>query len=250
MNANIDTIQKEIDQLFEKYEIPVITKNISMPDLQRWSGEVANHFGLDNENFRQVVAELFWSIAHVQLSLGHAIMAMQECDFVDGTQGIALNEEDVPSITMPEIYFWYHVYNSHECIYRCWERINNVIKHACFPKLTEEQFRRKYFPQTISDLQKDTKYNKNPHLEELQNLKKHRKRAADIRNEISHGKSSPMRNMEIDGKTSRLLGANGLPFIYLEYSAVGLKKEIDRIINKYEKVLPAMKTMVAFIDNI
>lgn len=250
MNVNINAIQEEIDQLFEKYEIPVITKNISMQDLQRWSGEVAIHFGLDNENFRQVVAELFWSIAHVQISLGHAIMAMQECDSIDGTQGIALNEEDVPSITMPEIYFWYHVYNSHECVYRCWERINNVIKHVCFPNLTEEQFRRKYFPQTISDLQKDTKYNKNPHLEELQNLKDLRKRASDIRNEISHGKSSPMRNMEIDGKTSRILGANGLPFVYLEYSAVSLKEEIDSIINKYEKVLPAMKTMVAFIDNI
>ncbi len=250
MNTNIDTIQKEIDQLFKKYGIPALTKNLPMENLQEWSRKVAIHFKLDEESFRQTVTELFWSMAHVQLSLGHTLIAIQECEFINGIQGIALHEKDVPNIKMPEIYFWYHIYNSYECVYRCWARINNVIINVCFPDLPEKQARMKYFPQTVSDLQKNSKYNKNPYLNELQNHIKHRKKAADDRNAISHGKSSPIRNMNIEGKVSDLLGANSLPFIYLDYSCKSLSAELDSIIDKYRKILPAIKAMKDFIDNI
>lgn len=247
---NTNTTQKEIDSLFGKYKIPALTKNLPMKNLQIWSSKVAQHFGLDPENFRQVVVELFWSMAHVQLSLGYALIAIQECDFPNGIQGITLHEKNIPDVKMPEIYFWYYACNSHECIYRCWERINNVIKHVCFPDMPVEQFRKTYFPTAISDLQKDPKYNKNPYLKELQEQVEHRKNAADDRNEISHGKSSPLRNMNIEGKTSEILSADGLPFIYLDYSAKSPKKEIERIVDKYRKLLPAIKAMKEFIDNI
>lgn len=250
MNSNIDTIQKEVDRLFRKYAIPAATKNLPMGNLQEWSRKVAIHFELDEESFRQTVTELFWTMAHTQLSLGHTLIAMQECEFIDGVQGIALYEKDIPHIKMPEIYFWYHASNSHECIYRCWERINKVIIHVCFPCLPEKQARMKYFPQTVSDLQKNPKYNKNPYLNELQNNIKHRKKAADDRNEISHGKSSPTRNMNIEGKVSNLLGANGLPFIYLDYACKSSRAELESIIDKYRRVLPAIRATKDFIDNI
>jgi len=250
MNINIDTIQKEIDQLFGKYKIPALTKNLPMQNLQEWSIKVAKHFKLDEESFRQAVTELFWSMANVQLSLGHTLIALQECDFVDGIQGIALHEKEVPNIKMPEIYFWYYVSVSYECIYRCWERINNVIMHVCFPHLSEKEFKRKYFPETISDLQKNPKYNQIVHLKELQSHVEYRKKVADIRNEISHGKSSPIRNMRIEGKVSELLGVNGLPFIYLDYSGKSLNAELNSIIDKYREVLPAIKAMKDFIDSI
>ena len=47
MNTNIDTIQKEISQLFGKYKIPAITKNLPPENLQEWSMKVAVHFKLD-----------------------------------------------------------------------------------------------------------------------------------------------------------------------------------------------------------
>jgi hypothetical protein len=250
MNIDIDTIQKEIDQLFHKYEIPAITKNLPMENLQVWSRKVATHFKLDEENFRQAVTELFWSIGHVQLSLGHMLIAMQECEFINGTQGIALHEKDIPNIKMAEIYFWYYAYTAHECVYRCWERINNVLMHACFPGLSEKQFRMQYFPQTISALQKNSKYNQNPYLKELEKYIEYRNKAAGDRNEISHGKSSPMRNMKIEGRVSDLLGTSGLPFIYLDYSSKSLSAELNSIIDKYKKVLPGIKAMKDFLDNI
>ncbi len=275
MNININTIQKEIDQLFNKYKIPAITKNLPMENLQEWARKVAKHFKLNEENFRQNVTELFWNIGHVQLSLGHMLIALQECKLVDGEQGVAFQEKDIPNIEMAEIYFWYYSYNTHECIYieerksnrntvtvgdissitsayvnRCWERINNVLMHACFPCLSEEQFKKQYFPQTINALQQNSKYSQNPYLKELQDHKKYRKEASDDRNEISHGESSPMRNMIIEGKVSNILGTDGLPFIYLDYSSKSLNEELNRIIDKYKKVLPAIKTMKNFIDNV
>jgi hypothetical protein len=68
---NINEIQMEIGSLFSRYKIPAITKNIPMENLHRWSAEVAAHFNLDVDDFSQVMTELFWSAAHIQLSLGY-----------------------------------------------------------------------------------------------------------------------------------------------------------------------------------
>ncbi len=161
---NINEIQTEISRLFSKYKIPVITINIPIENLHRWSSEVAVHFNLDDEDFSQVMAELFWSAAHIQLSLGYALIARQDCEFPKGTNGKAFKEEDLPNaIAIPEIHFWYHLYNSYECIYRCWERITSVIRSVCYPTSNEKM----YFDQIVNALDEDDNYNKNPHLNVL-----------------------------------------------------------------------------------
>ncbi len=247
MNTNIDSIQKEIDQLFGKYKIPAITKNLPPENLQEWSMKVATHFKLDEESFRQTVTELFWSIAHIQLSLGYALIARQDCEFPKGTKGKVLHEKDVPNvIAMPEIHFWYHIYNSYECIYRCWERIASVIGNVCYPKRTTKI----YFDQLVNKLSKDKDFKKNLCLKELRKQIKHWSKIAEARNEISHGKSSPFRNITIEGKVSDVLGADGLPIVYLDYFVKSPKKEIEHVVDKYRKVLPAIIAMKDFIDNI
>ena len=248
--ANIDSIQAEIDRVFCKNKIPALTKSLPMENLQIWAGKVAKHFNLDEEEFRQVVTELFWSMANVQLSIGHSLIAMQECEFINGAKGIALKDHEVPDIKMPEIYFWYHVSNAYECMYRCWERMNNVIKQTCFPNLPEDQLRKMYLPQTISKLKGSSQFNQNPCLNDLENQIQFRKKVSDVRNQISHGKSSPMRNMKIEGKASNLLGADGLPFIYLDYSSNSLKQQVDNVVERYKEILPGMKAAKDFIDNI
>ena len=244
---NIDEIQTEISSLFSKYKIPVITKNIPIENLHRWSSEVAAHFKLDEDDFTKVMSELFWSAAHIQLSLGYALIARQDCKFPKGTKGKALKEEEMPNaIGLPEIHFWYHLYNSYECIYRCWERITSVIKCVCYPKSNEKM----YFDQIVNALDKDDIYNMNPHLNSLKKQIKHWNKAAEARNEISHGKSSPFRNMNIEGNVSNLLAMSGLPLIYLNYSINSPKENIEQVVDKYKRVFPAMKVLVDFIDNI
>ncbi len=243
----IDEIQSEISNLFGKYKIPVITKNIPIENLHRWSSEVAAHFKLDEDEFSKVMTELFWSAAHIQLSLGYALIARQDCKFPKGISGKAFKEKDMPNaIGLPEIHFWYHLYNSYECIYRCWERMASILKFVCYPKNNEKM----YFDQIVNILVNDDIYNKNPHLNSLKKQIKHWNKAAKARNEISHGKSSPFRNMNIEGKVSNVLATNGLPQIYLNYSINSPKESVEQIVYKYKNVFPAMKIMVDFIDNI
>jgi len=244
---NINKIQQEIDRLFGKYNIPAITKNLPAQNMQKWSAQVAVHFNLDAEDFRQAVSELFWSVAHIQLSLGYALIAKQDCIFPKGINGKALNEEDIPhAFDMPEIHFWYHLFNSYECIYRCWERMASVIKSVCYPKSAKKM----YFDQIVNTLDEDDKFNKNPNLKTLRKQIKHWNKAAEARNELSHDKSSPFRNMNIEGKVSDILGVDGLPLIYLDYSIKSPKEEIEHVVDKYRKIKPAMKAMIDFIDNI
>jgi len=244
---NINEIQNEISNLFRKYKIPVITHNIPIENLHRWSSEVAAHFNLDKDDFSKVMSELFWSAAHIQLSLGYALISRQDCKFPKGTNGKAFKEEDMPdAIDLPEIHFWYHLYNSYECIYRCWERIASVLKSVFYPEHNEKM----YFDQIVKALDNDNTYNKNPHLNSLKKQIKHWNKAAEARNEISHGKSSPFRNMNIEGKVSDILAMNGLPQIYLNYSINSPKESIEQVVDKYKKVFPAMTVMVDFIDNI
>ena len=244
---NINEIQSEIGRLFNRYKIPAITRNIPIENLHRWSGEVATHFNLNVQEFTQIMTELFWSAAHVQLSLGYALIARQDCKFPKGEKGKALQEVDIPNaISIPEIHFWYHIYNSYECIYRCWERITSVIKAVCYPQNTKKI----YFTQIISALEIDANFNKNPHLKSLKRQIKHWEKAAEARNEISHGKSSPFRNLTIEGSVSDVLGPNGLPLINLNYDIKSPKESIEQVVDKYKKVFPAMKVMVDFIDNI
>lgn len=244
---NISEIQSEISSLFVKYKIPAITGKIPIENLHRWAGEVATHFSLDIDEFSQIMTELFWSAAHVQLSLGYALIARQDCKYPMGKKGKALKKSDMPNaISMAEIHFWYHIYNSYECIYRCWERIASVIKAVCYPNNTDKM----YFSQIINKLELDDKFNKNPHLNSLKRQIKHWEKAADARNGISHDKSSPLHNLIIKGSISDIIGMNGLPLIYLNYSIKSPKECIDQVVDKYKKVFPAMKIMVDFIDNI
>ena len=107
-----------------------------------------------------------------------------------------------------------------------------------------------YFDQIVNALDKDDLYNKNPHLNSLKKQIKHWNKAAEARNEISHGKSSPFRNMNIEGNVSNILAMNALQLIYLNYSINSPKENIEQVVDKYKKVFPAMKIMVDYIDNI
>lgn len=243
----IEKIQKEIMRLFKKYEIPAITHNLPMENLNQWAYEVAVHFKLDQEEFRLSVTELFWSISHVQLAIGYALIAKESCMYHQGIRGEAFREEDIPNmIGMPEMHFWYHVYCCYECIYRVWERISIVLKGVCFSTSSEK----KYFNQIINDLDKSPKYNKNAFLKELKKQESHWCNIAEIRNDLSHDKSSPLQNTNIEGVLSNVVSLDGLPIPIVTYSSKSLKQEIGKVVDKYRKVLPAIKAMKEFIDNI
>lgn len=243
----IDEIQKEIDKLFTKYKIPALTHNLPMENLHTWADKVAYHFKLDNEKFRKIVTELFWSVSHIQLALGYSLIAKESCTYPLGIEGEAFCEDDIPTLmAMPEMHFWYHAYYCYECIYRTWERISSVLMGVCFPLSSEK----KYYNQVIDDLSKSQKFNQNKYLKDLKKQEAHWCKIAEIRNDLSHDKSSPFQNSKIEGVLSRVIDIDGLPMPKLVYSAKNLKQEIEQLVDKYRKILPAIKALKDFIDNI
>ena len=100
------------------------------------------------------------------------------------------------------------------------------------------------------DLSKDKDYKKNPCLKALTKQIKHWNKAAEYRNKISHGKSSPFRNMTIEGKVSKVLGSDGHPIVYLDYSVKSPINEIKHVFGEYRKILSAIIAMKDFIDHI
>lgn len=243
----INSIQEEIGRLFKKYKVPAITHNLPMDNLNQWAFKVAAHFTLNQEEFRDSVTELFWSVSHVQIALGYVLIARESCAYPKGIQGEAFREEDIPNmIGMPEMHFWHHMYCCYECLYRVWERVSIVLKEVCFPKLSEKR----YFNQIIDDLSRSQKYAQNKYLRELRKQEGHWCKIAEIRNGLSHGKSSPFKNTNIEGVLSNVVSLDGLPVPKLVYSSKNLKQEIEEVVDKYRKVLPAIKAMKDFIDNI
>ena len=87
-------------------------------------------------------------------------------------------------------------------------------------------------------------------MEGLRNQVKNWIKIADIRNGLSHGKSSPFQNTTIEGILSDTVDLDGLPVPKLIYSSKNLIQEIKDVVDKYRKLLPAIKAMKEFIDNI
>lgn len=243
----IDKLQSNINRLFAEYKIPQITRNLPIENLQSWSQKVAKHFELEPDKFTQTVSELFWTTSHVQFSIGYALLAKKDCKSPYGAKGTFMNEKDIPDdFGIAELHFWYHLYNSYECIYRCWERITTVIKYVCYPGNMDKI----YFDQLVKKLEGDIKFINNKSLKNLKKQIKHWNRIASIRNKRSHLVTSPHLNIKIEGKASELLGVDGLPIIYLDYVIESPKKSVELIVDKYKKILPAILTMKGFIDSI
>ena len=55
---------------------------------------------------------------------------------------------------------------------------------------------------------------------------------------IVSGKSSPFRNISIEGKLSDLLGMNGLPLGYVNYTINSPRVSLEQVVDKYKKVFP------------
>ncbi len=243
----IEDIHKEITDLFKKYKYPWLTLNLSMKNLHKWSIATSERLKLNEKDFQDAMSELFWSLSHVQLALGYMLIARNSCKFPKGINGTAYQEEDIPSIGLPEIHFCYHSSFSIECIYRCWERMALVLLKACYPKCSSKF----YFNGVVNKIDKDGNYNRNPKLYNLKKQIKHWDKVAGIRNELSHGTgSSPMKNIKIEGEISNIYGLRGERILKGKYSSKNLIEETNKIKDKYLKLLPAMKAVIEFIDNI
>ena len=73
-------------------------------NLHRWASEVAAHFSLDEDEFSKTMTELFWSTAHIQLSLGYALIVRQDCIFPKGKKAERLEQKIFPTLFLYQRY--------------------------------------------------------------------------------------------------------------------------------------------------
>jgi hypothetical protein len=247
----IEIIHTEITELFKKYKIPALTVQIPMGKLHNWAQNTATRLNLDENIFRESIAELFWTTSQVQLALGYALLSRQSSNSPKGIKGIAYHPNELPRMMgLPEIHTRHHLYCCIECIYRCWERLSIILIKVCYPNLSDQESRIIYFDGIVKKLSNDKKYNNNPKLRDLQNQAIKWNKVAQLKNEVSHGASSPFRNIQIEGETAEVYGPKGEFIFKFPYSSPNLIEEIDEVKDKYLQLAPVIKAVNEFVNNI
>ena len=203
----IQQIQDKIAELYKTYKIPALTLNISMDNLQKWSGIISKRLRLDYDFIHPKASEFFWSLSHVQLAIGYALVARQSCEFPRGKSGISYNDNGIPNLLdLCDMHFWHHAFCVRECIYRCWERLTSLLSASCYPELSEK----KYFDAVVEKIKDDSRLNHIPEIKLLQKQIKHWNKAASSRNKVSHHESSPFTRTSIEVELTNLIGIDSL----------------------------------------
>lgn len=240
----IEDIQAEMGKQFSSRKLELFTLQLNIADMAKWAEGVAKKHNLDKHDFQYGIKELFWAVGTIQLDIGHALIAMKECPYPSGKNGIALKEKEIPEVNLSDLHFWHHVYNCYEAIYRFWERCVMVLKMRLTPQLKGKY----YFDGYVNFLGKCDGVSS---LKEVKDLKKYLKSWGKIsckRNEISHGKSNPFLNMSIEVTFSGLSDYLGKPLAKYEYQLPNLKQEIETIINYYRKSFELLYSVKSVCD--
>jgi hypothetical protein len=241
----VEQIEGEIRRLLAQYNYPVLVSD--MQTLQQWAITNAMRLHLSWPDFVGKVTEVFWAAINVQLSLGYALFARQTCIFPRGIKGAVFDETKIPMMMkLPELHYWHHTHHAWECIYRCWERITNVLVSACYPDQSANHI---YYSTILKLLTDDIRFKDNPQLRRLKKHEKHWNKVADIRNELTHAKSTPIK-LDVQAEAIPLVDGRLEHFIKYHYSAPNLIQELNIVKEAYLKIIPAWRDTMKFIDGI
>jgi len=243
----IQQIQGNIAELFKTYKIPALTLNLPMDNLQNWADVISKRLRLDPEYLYPKASEFFWSLSHVQLAIGYALIARQSCEFPRGKKGASYDESSMPDLLdLCDMHFWYHAFCVRECIYRCWERLAVLLSTACYPNISEKL----YFDGIVKKIENDSNINKINELKLLKKQIKHWNNASSVRNKLSHHESSPFTKTKIKVEFTDFVGLNRELIPKYHYLSEDIVQEIEVIKNAYLKLHPAFVDVTKFIEKI
>lgn len=242
----VEDIHNQIAELFKKHRYPWLTAQVNMEGLQNWSIAVAKIMRINVDDFLSKTKELFWSLSHVQLALGYALIARQNCKFPRGVTGTAYDDDVPDMIGIPEMHFWYHISCARECIYRCWERMTVAVSSACYPNDSEKT----YFDGLVSKLENNQRYSQISTLRQLKKQVKHWNIAAELRNKLTHSASSPFNATDITGEISSIYGPSGEFLPMLKFTSLDLVQEIENLKNAYVQLHSAIKAALSFVESL
>lgn len=243
----IEEIHARIGELYAKYGYPALSVELHPDLIHIWAGRVAVRLGLDPESYGKTCSELFWTVSHIQLSIGYALISREGSSHPRGARGEVYEFQDTPGVMgLPEQHFWHHMYHCYECIYRSWERITEIIRVAC--KFPDDE--RLYFDGLLDRLGKDPQHSESVHLPKLQSQVKHWNIIARERNLRSHKTSSSLHALQYEYASSGVLGPRGEALRKIRYRTIDLTRELDTARDRYMRLKPAIVSMQRFIDAI
>ena len=95
----IEDIQAEMGKQFTRRKLELFTLQLNIADMAKWAEGVATKHSMDRHDFQDAIKELFWALGTIQLNIGHALIAMKECPYPSGKNGVALKEKEIPDVT-------------------------------------------------------------------------------------------------------------------------------------------------------
>lgn len=219
---------------------------LNMKEMVNWAINTEIRLKLNQFQLVPKVTELFWAVGNVRISVGYILLAYETCLYPKGTKGKAHQKHKIPTLTsISEIHYWYHTHNARECIYRCWERITNIIVEVCYADM-KDNF---YYNTLIDKLSEDGKFNDNPTFRKLKKHVKQWGNVSDIRNKLTHEISTPFKE-NINIEISDLYDYKNNTVLHMQYSAPILKKEIQEIKDRYLHLASLWQDTMTFIEDI
>lgn len=240
----IEDIQAKMGELFDAEKLALFTIQLNIEDMAKWAESVAEKRKIDKHKFQNAVKELFWGLGSIQLNIGHTLIALIECSYPSGAKGLALKDREIPDVCLADLHFWHHLYNCYEAIYRFWERSVTVLKMRLTPRVTEKYYFDGYlnYLLTCEDFKS---------LKEIRDLRKYLKiwgKIAWKRNDVSHGKSNPFINTNIEVEFSQLADHFGQPIAKYKYELPNLRQEKETIVNYYKKSFQLLYAVKSVCD--
>ncbi|MFA5921478.1 MAG: hypothetical protein WC856_09325 [Methylococcaceae bacterium] len=237
-------IHAKMGELFTRRKLELFTIQLNIADMATWAEGIARKRKIDGHEFQNAVKELFWALGSIQLNIGHTLIALEECSFPGGTKGVALKEKEIPDVNLADLHFWHHLYNCYEAIYRFWERCVTVLRMRLTPHL-KEKF---YFDGYVNLVSTKEELSQLYEIADLRNYLKAWGKISRKRNEISHGKSNPFLNLNIDVEFSKLSDYLGKPIAKYKFELPNLKQETETVINYYRKSSKLLYSIKAICD--
>ncbi len=232
-------------ELFAKYKYGTLVPKVE--DKNKWGDYIADKLKLDKIILWELNSEFFWALANTEISLGYTLIARETCEFPRGKKTIGYDPDDIPTnFTVQEMHFWYHVNNTRECIYRCWERISNVLTYVCYPENSENY----YYNTIVEKISKDRKYKTNSNISQLKKQIKYWTKDSGSRNSLSHKASSPFIKDKLEFDIPHLYnGQNELVFKITAHNP-NLIQEIETAKDSYMRISKVWLAVKEFIESL
>jgi len=240
----IDEIQKNIREVFEKYNIKVLTFRLDPNSRNKYAEDISKKLDVDDDPLIENLNDLFYTVGSAQLEIGLMLISKFSAQNPEGITKKLFDNDSPLQFKLGNMHFWHHYYLTWECIYRVWERLTDFICIITDYKTEDKKY---YFNVLLNEIKKDKRFSTLKTKRNLVGLSKHWNKVAKLRNGFSHSRS-PLSTSNISVKKTSILNSKGLPLVYVEQTMPNLIEKGKEVIQEYEYLEKAIDAVIIFIN--